>query len=115
MLDDRLAADVDDKRDLRPDFGDIGKILLGTHPNIRAAGNAEFLEPAKNVEIGSLVRSEIVRMKKAARLRKIPNDSRKFGSRNGVIVNRDRLWTLSAGCTLIPAHRGGRGHHSQEQ
>ena len=63
-----VAAQVDDEGDARLDLRDIGEVLVGTHADIRAAGEARIAQGRHDVQIRPLVRDEVVGVEIAAGL-----------------------------------------------
>jgi len=61
MLDHRLAADVHDESDARPDFRDVGEVLLRPDADVGASFRAQLPHFIHDRQIGIFVGCEVVR------------------------------------------------------
>ncbi len=55
VLNDRLAADVHNNSDARPDFGDVSKVLFRADADVCSAGDSQLLELIDDVQIAGFV------------------------------------------------------------
>ncbi len=76
-----VAADVDDEGRCGTDARDIREILVGADADIDAAGHAALLERRHDVQVGALVRDQVVGVEVAIRLGQLIAERRERGRR----------------------------------
>src|SRR5262249_17873329 len=103
-----LASNVDDERDARADFGDVGEILFRTDADVSSALYAQLSKFINDVQVGGLIGCEIIRHEISAFFGKFADHARKFRSRNAV----ER--TLFRGGRCLRKSRGG-GEDEREE
>ena len=94
MLKQVLAADVDDKGDFRPRGGNVGEVLFRTDADIDAAGSAQLDYRRNNVQVGGLIRNEVVAREVAG-----------LGSENAVMIRANSDSARESGTAPCDAKR----------
>ena len=69
VLEEVVAANVDDERNARPDLRHVREVLIGPDADVRAAGDADPPHAAEHVEVRRLVGDQIVGVEVPAGLR----------------------------------------------
>src|SRR5262249_15210813 len=92
-----VAPDVDDERRCGPDPRDVREVLIGADADVHAARDAALLERGRDVQVGALVRDQVVGVELAVWLGEL------FAERG---ERRDRLCRRAH---LRRGHRDGDG------
>src|SRR5688572_17910841 len=81
MLNHRLAPNIENKCNAGTNLGNIGKVLLRSHAEIRASGISQFLQLVDYMQIGSLVGYVVIGTKESIFFREFLDNAGKLRGR----------------------------------
>ena len=82
-----VAPNVDDEDDGRPEFGDVGEVLVRPHAEVRSPGQSTPGQRIHDIEVSALVGDQVVGVEVATWLR-YPMDERGEGRRIDTLLGR---------------------------
>ena len=102
-----LAPDVEDERVARPHARDVAEVLLGSDAQVDAARRRGVRELVRDLEVGGLVRDEVVGVEVAARLRELRAERRELDG--GLVRGRRRRGARGPGAQRAEARQAQEG------